>query len=338
MDTSSTNLKYVSRNANPEFKEKVVFLKVLEEGTVSLYQYRLGPDIRYLYSFEDHEEISQLISKTYKNFQGALLSNQWYKQQLLFLTRCEDIKSSTLEKLYLGEKDLLKLFRRFNHCGEKVLSERKAAQGWKWQGGLRVGAASRQLELKGPSHETMEKSVPFDRKIIPRYGLELELTLPFNRKKWGVLLELTHFQYDFNGNLKAKEPIEEGPSLPWLDDTRNKETSYSLEGSLSYLNYILGIRNYFHLNNNSKLFFGGYFVAGNPLDSKMILNRLDDEGNHSKTVVPGFGFGAGAGYKLHERLSLEVRYMTPMISSFGLFYGKAVHHETNLTLGYNLFK
>lgn len=338
IDTSSTNLKYVSRNANPEFKEKVVFLKVLEEGAASLYQYRLGPEVRYLYSFEDHEEVSQLISKTYKNLQGSVQSNQLYKQQLLFLTGCEDIKSSTLEKLYLGEKDLLKLFRRFNHCGEEVLKEKKVTQGWKWQGGLRVGAATRQLELKGPSHKTMEKSVLFDRKIIPRYGLELEATLPFNRQKWGVLLELTHFQYNFNGNLKAKEAKYGGPPLPWSDEALNKETSYSVEGSLNYLNYIVGIRNYFYLNNNSKLFLGGYFVAGNPLNSKMILNRLEDKGEHLKTVIPGFGFGAGAGYKFHDRLSLEIRHTIPVSSSFSLFYSTTVHYETNLTLGYNLFK
>lgn len=337
IDTSSTNLKYVSRNANPEFKEKVVFLKVLEEGAASLYQYRLGPEVRYLYSFEDHEEVSQLISKTYKNLQGSVQSNQLYKQQLLFLTGCEDIKSSTLEKLYLGEKDLLKLFRRFNHCGEEVLKEKKVTQGWKWQGGLRVGAATRQLELRGPSDERMETSVFLDRKIIPRYGLELEVTLPFNRQKWGVLLELIHTQYDLNGNMTAKVPPD--PSLGgFWDHLIVEKIPYSLEGSLSYLNYAIGIRNYFYLNNNSKLFLGGYFVAGSALESKMILNTVDEERNTSKAVAPGFGFGAGAGYKFHDRLSLEIRHMIPMDSSFGVYYGVAIHHETNLTLGYNLFK
>lgn len=323
IDTSSSNLRFISANRNPEYNEQQVFLKVLEEGEASLYMYRWGVETRYFYSFEDNREVSQLIFKQYKNRQGGVATNEAYKQQLFFLTRCEDIKPATVEKVYYGEKELMKLFRRFNRCGQDTPDEVKE-KGWEWHLGLRAGVSSAFLDLTGPVNSSM-KNTRLERKFTPRYGLESELILPINKKKWAVALEVTHLQYN------STATIPENPNVMGLNEP------YYLEGEFNYLNYVLGIRHFFYLSNRSKLFLAPYWGSATSLTSKIDFKRANGQKDYSIPVETSFSFGLGAGYKLRDRLSLEIRYMRPRVSLFGLYYYSAGFNETNLTLGYNLF-
>ncbi len=313
IDTSSTNLRFISANRNPEYSEQLVFLKVLEEGEASLYMYRWGAGTRYFYSLKNNEEVNQLISKQYRNPQGALMTNDAYKQQLLFLTQCEAIKSSAVERVYFGEKDLMKLFRKYNHCGED-LSEGERNKGWEWHIGLRTGVSLAELELVNLVFSST--NIGLEKKYAPRYGLETELVFPFNKKKWAMALELTYLRFRSTA----------GPS-----------NSYLLEGDFSYLNYILGVRHFFYLNKHSKLFVAPYLGTATSLSSKIDFIRANGETAFSIPVKSGVSFGAGAGYKFNDRISLEIRYMGPRSSFFALDSYNAVYNETNLTFGYNLF-
>jgi hypothetical protein len=64
IDQSSNLINELSHERDPDFKEELLFLKVLIEGQVFLFQHVRNSSVRFFYKKND-SEISQLIHKEY---------------------------------------------------------------------------------------------------------------------------------------------------------------------------------------------------------------------------------------------------------------------------------
>jgi hypothetical protein len=74
VDRSSGNIKNLSEDRNPEFKEEELFLKLLVEGKANLYSLEDGNITRYFYS-KDDSEIIQLIYKKFMTPEKSIATN-----------------------------------------------------------------------------------------------------------------------------------------------------------------------------------------------------------------------------------------------------------------------
>ena len=144
-------------------------------------------------------------------------------------------------------------------------------------------------------------------------GIESELIFPFNKNKWSLIFEPTYQKTSSNG-------------------IRNNNTEYNLE--YSSLEIPVGIRHYFFLNKNSKLFINGsiYFDANfnsGIFDAKSGYRLLE--------VNSGIFAGFGTGYKFKDIYSIEIRYFSnkDILTDYVLYASD--FSTISLILGFTLF-
>ena len=97
IDDSSDNLFNMTSDKNPNFKEKTIFLKVVIDGNVSLYQYKKEDLTRFFYSLNG-TDINQLVYKRYLS-ENKIEQNNYFKQQIFNDLKCNSIELSSIENL-----------------------------------------------------------------------------------------------------------------------------------------------------------------------------------------------------------------------------------------------
>lgn len=280
IDRSSKDLNDLSTNRNPTFKEEVLFLKVLVEGQSNLYQYEDGNLVRYFYSKENSNNIEQLIFKNYKSSGDLLRENNRFKQQLLSELKCQHIKTKDIEKISYEKGDLVNIFVQYNQCNnsEIVNFEEKQKKDL-FNLTPRLGLNSSSLSIQNAISSS--RDVNFGNKLKFRFGLEAEIILPFNKSKWAIIIEPT-YQY-----FKSEKEL----------------SNSSAKVDYTSIEFPIGIRHYFFLNNDSKLFINGLYILDFPINSTILYNT-GTEIEITKSTNLGFGIG----YKQNDKYSLELRY------------------------------
>jgi hypothetical protein len=164
--------------------------------------------------------------------------------------------------------------------------------------------------------------VEFETKNGFGIGLAAELTLPFNRNKWSIILEPT-YQYFANSRTK--------------DRGINGRTEVTFEVDYKSIELPLGARHYFFLNNNSKLFLNASFVWDFPLQSTIIYNREDGSTARPLEINGTYNVALGLGFKYAEKYSLELRYFTDrnILANYNNWF--AEYQSVSVILGYTLF-
>ena len=137
-------------------------------------------------------------------------------------------------------------------------------------------------------------------------GIEAEFILPFNKNKWGLLIEPSY--NTFKGS--------EGNDV-WGDEAKNNTFEIAL-----------GVRHYFFLSQNSKIFLDGMLVSYIPLEESIQYLGLE--------VATNFGGALGAGYG-YKRASIEIRYYInhETLANYGFWSGKQM--KSIIMLGYRIF-
>ncbi|GAB4409657.1 MAG: hypothetical protein OHK0053_36450 [Microscillaceae bacterium] len=85
-----------------------------------------------------------------------------------------------------------------------------------------------------------------------------------------------------------------------------------LEAEYKPLEPPLGIRHYFYLSPQSKIFANFAYVLNFNLSSSFSVRRFDNSDLQSPAIDPKNNFAFGLGYKYKDKFALEVRYHTPI--------------------------
>lgn len=309
IDRSSKNLDDLSTIRNPIFKEETLFLKVLIDGKSSLYQYEDESLIRFFYRKDSSQVIEQLVFKIYKTSGDMIGENNMFKQQLLNDFKCQGIKDKEIERISYTKEELVNFFVRYNQCNssELVNFEEKQKKDL-FNLSPRLGINSSSLSIQGAISSS--KDVDFGNQVGFRLGIEAELILPFNKNKWSIIIEPT-YQY-----FKSEKIF----------------TTYNTKVDYKSLELPIGLRYYFFLNNNSKIFINTSFIldfASNSTVSYSTGAELEI------TNSPNLGFGLG--YKQNDKYSLELRYHTnrDILSNYA-FYSTG-YNTLSVIFGYSIF-
>jgi hypothetical protein len=308
VDISDNYLSKISRNRNPTFKEQKLLLKILVEGDANLYEYLNGSSKRFFYSLGFSVPV-QLIYKNYISSNNKIGENKMYLQQLNNNLLCDNLDISSLKDLDYKRSTLTSFFIMYNKCVNSDYTSfyRREKKG-EINVSIRPGLNSSSLLLDHKPSSTLDAK--FNNRLAFRLGVEFEFILPLNDNKWGVILEPNFQGYNSESELAIQ----------------NVRVDYnSIELSL-------GIRRYFLLHKDSKIFVNGSLVIDFP--SKSII-EFDNGLNYDINSVPNFAIGLG--YTFNTRFALELRYYTSrdVVNESGSWFSD--YNTVSIIFGYSFF-
>jgi hypothetical protein len=310
IDGSSWEMANLSKQRNPEWIQKRLFLKVLVEGKATLYLYKGNNMVRFLYSVGD-SSINQLICKEYFVDENHVGKNRKFREQLWIDMRCENTKMSSVAKMNFKKTELENYFKKYNECNAGasiVYGEKEKNKSFH----LRVTPGVTISNVSVTDDFYIIYNTEFKNKPAFRIGTECEYVLPFNKNKWGILFE------------------------PTFQHLNNEQYIGEVTANINYnsIELAAGLRHYFFLNNNLTLFADALFVPGYSLDfnSTITYDYPFASPLNIKTKY-SIAFGGGLGYK---KLSAEVRYCTER-DMLDNFYWEAKYSSFSVILGFKLF-
>ncbi|MEP6803903.1 MAG: tRNA modification GTPase [Flavobacterium sp.] len=295
IDISNNKIEYISTDKNPIWKDKTVFLKILVQGDANLYQYT-GEDVSRFFYETKEKPLEQLIQKEYlvNDENGAKTEeNNFYKQQLYNYVKGENTTQNQIKRLEYKKNQLMKYFLEYNNTDpdaikKKINKETKNIYLFK----ITAGVSNATLSINS-NESSGYRNAEYDTKIGPKIGFEAEYILPFNKNKWSLFANLTYQKYEDSQDYGIISGIDNGAEL-----------KYPSEVKYSGIQLPIGLRHYFFLNNNSKIFINaGYAVDINgkfTFKSKPTNLESKAEGN----------FIFGLGYNFKNKLSAEIRMNT----------------------------
>lgn len=317
VDKSSTFIIQYSYSNRPEFKSETVFLKLLVKGNANLYRYSGENNMLFYYSIDDVNAI-QLIYKKYKSTETEIKTNESYKQQLWNDLKCDRITLEQINKLKYFENELVNFFQKFNTCenpeNEYKEKEKKDLFNLTIKSGINFTKFNINRDgITNPSNI----EVNFGNVLGFRIGVETEFILPFNNNKWSIFLEPIYNQFNDTG------------------ERLNYENGM-VDIIYKTLEVPIGIKHYFYLNQESKIFINTSYVLIFDLNSKVDFEyeySRDLEFTKRKTNI-----AFGVGYCFKDKYSLEMTYF---LNKNKNFYNSSEYHyqiqNTSLIFGYTIF-
>jgi hypothetical protein len=310
IDVSPWEMDKLSKVRNPEWSEQRLFLKVLVEGKATLYFYNGEELFRFFYSVND-TIIKQLIYKEYSVDDSRIATNRKFREQLWIDMRCENAKMSSVENLDFKKAALEKYFKNYNECNSSssIVYEKKDKKN-SLHLRLTPGISIFSVSVSDSFYETY--NTEFKNKLNFRFGLETEYILPFNKNKWGIIFE------------------------PTYEHISSEQQAGTATATINYnsIEFPIGLRYYFFLNNDLKLFANAFYTTGFSLDFNSTIkydypfaSPLEIETKYA------LAFGGGIGFK---KLSAEIRYYTQR-DMLNNFYWNSKYSNLSVIFGFKIW-
>lgn len=326
IDRSSLDINKLSNDRNPVFNEEQLFLKVLVEGKVTLYQYTDKSLKRYFYRV-DNESIEQLVYKNYMTVDNRVGENKYYQQQLWKNLECDNLSKDKIKNISYTKNDLIKFFKDYSECQESPLvyiepNQKKDLFNLTIRPRINYSSLEVQNDVIFPGH-----TIEFENKIGVGLGVEAEFILPFNKNKWAIVIEPTYQSFNSEGEIDNVSSIFGG--------TLSAKIEYSS------IEVPLGCRHYFYLNNSSKIFINASIVFDINLKTSFTgtLSNGSDAFAPQENATSTANLAFGIGYKFYDKFSLEMRYQTgrQIIGANEMSNWGSDYRTSSIIFGYSLF-
>lgn len=266
IDRTNSQPNSLNKSVEPLYIRDTVFLKLIAEGTSSLYEYRYG-NYSIFYFQKDDQKIEHLVFKKYKDASGKIKSNNRFKAQLWNAMPCEAITSTELADLEYTKKSLTNFFRTYYNCkGDSFniseLKEKKSIIN------LTIGAGLKRYNIQASNSVFSRKLPEYPTGLGYIVQLEEEFVPPFNHGKWTFLLGQTY------------------QSLT-VDNVDNSAT-------LQYnsIQFSAGTRYNFFIKK-SRLYLNISYIVDVPINSKITLESTAPDyiisGGQTWTIGGGYG-------------------------------------------------
>lgn len=318
LDQSEDDINKLSVTRLPDYKVERVFLKVLEKGKASLFEYRTETNTRFYFE-TDSRDIEMLIFKKYLDQNSKVRENNNFRQQLLNnLSACDELSTSSFKNLTYKEKDLRRLIFKYNTCSGKLeFSQQEKKRKKNFNISLRPGFQLGNFTVANNAGREFD----FEQEASFTFGIELEYILPFDKNRWRLILEPTYQSFSSQKEFLVQDFLR-----------RSGEVTYTS------IDLPIGLRYYSYLNQNHQIFLNsgvnfGFNVGDNELKADFVpsITKL----NH--LLSPFIGLG----YKFKQKFSAEIRYTFPRDLLYREVYNTS-NQKARLTtlafmIGYKVF-
>ncbi|MFD2601463.1 tRNA modification GTPase [Flavobacterium suzhouense] len=277
VDRSETALDRLDNSKQPKWNTETIFLKVLVEGKITLYQYEDSNFIKYFFSTENDAKTEQLVYKEYL-VDGGVAENNFFRQQLYNLMKDDKFTISRFENLKYKKSDMVKLFAEYNgNSGTKMKNLSEKQNNGKLNLRFTPGITFTSLDIE---NSTSGFYFDFGSNVSYRIGAEIEYILPFNNNKWSLFADPNYQSYEKDGN----------------------RGNQSLSVSYKVIEIPLGVRHYIYLSDKSKIFVDAAYIASLSMgDNNLKFAYSELEVSNTSALALGLGYS-------YERYSLEARY------------------------------
>ncbi|MEL7144997.1 MAG: hypothetical protein AAFO69_01410 [Bacteroidota bacterium] len=297
--------KNVARN-----KKLTVFMRVLIEGEVSLFEYLNGDLKKYFYS-KDDSNIQQLIYRKFYNDAGALLENNGFRQALFNVLKCASLGADDFSDLKYNRNDLLSVFRRYYQCkGNAFLAyvNTKEFLNIKEIFNFSVAAGINFLHISS-NDNTAPGALTIGWKPTLRYGVEIEYNFNVRRNQLSLVINPAYTSY----------------SASKLQGNRFNAIEFrSIE-------LPVGLRVYLSDGEDVKWFVNGFATFNLAVKG---LGRIGTISNVFDTSPVGAHLGFGVVY---DKLRAEIRYQFPKAYNRTTLARELISTGFMLNLGYKIF-
>ena len=320
IDQSSNNVNQLSDIRDPEFIEKVVFLKELASGDINLYNYIDGNLTRYFYQI-GNGNLEPLIYKPYELDGGRMVYNEDYKKQLEKILVCSSINSKEIYEAEYKEKNLKELYSKYYKCinpnyEDKITKQKKGKFNLNIRPRINFSSANFS-NLKSNINSGMDNKIGFG------FGIEAEYIFPFNKNKWSLIMEPTYQSYK---------------------SEKTTNVNYLVGGELiTNINYKsielpIGIRHYMFLSDKSKIFINAQYVLDLVMSKSSIeFKRNDNSLFNSLEIKSKPNFAVGIGYSYKNKYGIEAKFYTNRDILSDYSYWQSKYKNISLIFSYNIF-
>lgn len=323
-DNAEQELKKLTPNRNPEWAQGELMLKVLVDGKAVLYHYHPAePNNFNLFFFSvDNGPIEQLVFKNYlispgtdPRAKGALgngadflvmTSNLTYINQLNLQVKCEKLRPADPKYIKYTAGALTKYFVSYNSCVGVPFEDKTKLPFRLTNIRLKAGVAM--------GYQNWTYLVrPFAKESNFRVGVELEVLMPFKNRKWAMFFEPTFQSYE---------------------DQHSPATGFVSTYDISYrsIEFPLGVRHYFYLGRDTRIFINGAAVIDVPSEWSVTVSGPQSYNQDANRVNLSSAWGGGLAWK---RLSAEYRYYTKR-QTFDVGYGFLEYYNSAVILGFKI--
>ncbi|PQJ69244.1 autotransporter outer membrane beta-barrel domain-containing protein [Polaribacter butkevichii] len=318
LDKSSENLQHLSHDRNPIFSDELLFLKVLVEGKACLYYFENENSKRFFYK-KNNSKIEPLVFKSYLLADNsAKKNNNKFRQQLWINLQSENISKNDIEKINYNKRDLVNLFVKYNNL--EIVNFYKKKQKDLFNLNIRPSINNSSLTLEHSN--SIYGDTNFNNKLNFGLGIEAEFILPFNKNKWAIIVEPT-YQYFISKKIIETNNVSGGKLI--------------INSDYKSIDIPIGLRHYFYVNENSKIFINFSFIVDLNLNSSIELSRLDGSNLNTFNIQTARNTAIGLGYKFNEKYSIELRYHTnrKLLNKYNFW--SSDYKNLSIIFGYSIF-
>ena len=164
------------------------------------------------------------------------------------------------------------------------------------------------------NYPTMNASIRYDNTLSFRIGIEAEYILPFNKNKWGFILEPTYQYYT------SKKMVPNYNSLVTVNS--------------GFVEFPIGLRYYYFLNSDLKIYLNGFYI---PVYTINLISSTKFNDSSNKDITPDQSFAIGGAVE-YKNVNLEVRYYSAknLLSSYA--YYSTDYSRVAVIIGYKFLK
>ncbi|WP_157976009.1 hypothetical protein [Lewinella sp. IMCC34191] len=280
IEDSPRELNSLSKSPLPEYRRDTVFLEVLLDGAADLFYYKSGNRLLFFYRMGEGA-IKPLVSRRYLSG-DRMVHQDLYRDVLFSLMACG--VSTPGKKLDYARKPLMRYVENYNACvgAEYVIYERRN-QGRRFRLALRGGVDHHRSSMGYISSSGRVDTYDYDDVLVPRVGIEAELTFRFLHAQWAVTGEAYYQRF----------------RLDWVAEPIGRE----LDLDVTSINVPVGVRYYFSQGTKTDVYanlFGQFLF---PVDGDAYYAS-----GLKQQVFVSMAPGAGAGVRFADHLQLELRY------------------------------
>lgn len=313
------NTKYIRSYINGEN----VLLKAIVESKVSLYELVKENAEKFYYKTES-KPITELLYEEFINDEGFKQKKYGYIFQLYTDVNCTKLPLENNSVKY-NVKELKKYFIEYNDCSKNNISHLDKRKPILFSLGILAGinSVNSKLENKFPLPKFYNKtSYDFGNSTNFKTGISFEISLPYNNYKWSILNEILYTKLELDG----KHLIRESPEL-----------NYLYKSKYNNLEYLIGGKYSFFLNDNSKLYIESLFNLFTLEASKNTFVVIDDTDNTEIPLKVDYGnkIVLGFGYSLKNKYTIGFRYNSTQNYIYGNDNFSQKNQETYLYFKYN---
>jgi hypothetical protein len=266
LETSPQQLGKLGFDKEPAFEDKILFLRVLNQGDLTLFKY---VDDRSHFFIDNGSKTEELIYKRYyvNESKNQIAYNSNYKEQLknLFINN-KNISDDEIEKVSFYEGDIIKIVQKHNQSKPNSYkpvaykNEKLVAKFGLILGGSYSTLSFRDVDFKGSTG------------IIP--GVSLLLIIPRSSEKLGINFDLAYRSFKFDGTYQNKQ-----------SDFQYSNQTYAFDGK--YLKLSAMFR-YTFANTSLKPFLN--LGVSSAYAFKLKENTIFEDTFHSTTTISQHNF------------------------------------------------